>query len=78
MAIRITMRDDGPYVIQPGDAERVALVDHRGNAIRRPDGCVTLCRCGASSTRPFCDGTHARIGFRAAAPAGAQLDPQGG
>jgi len=25
---------------------------------------VTLCRCGASNNKPFCDGTHASIKFR--------------
>jgi hypothetical protein len=29
---------------------------------------VTLCRCGQSANKPFCDGTHASVGFQAGAP----------
>ena len=60
---RIRLRKNGPYVI---DAENVEVVDWNGVPYpigRRP---VALCRCGASSTKPFCDGTHSKQGFEAA------------
>lgn len=44
------------------------LLDADGNAIEHKDR-VSLCRCGASTTKPFCDGTHSKIGFDAAAQA---------
>ena len=61
MAVRIRIRRNGPYVI---DADDVDVVDWNGvvqTCERKP---VALCRCGASGTKPFCDGSHARIGFQ--------------
>jgi CDGSH-type Zn-finger protein len=60
MAIKITIRDNGPYVI---DGE-FQLVDAQGNEI--PAVKRSLCRCGGSTTKPFCDGTHSKIGFQGA------------
>ncbi|MFN3337042.1 MAG: CDGSH iron-sulfur domain-containing protein [Thermomicrobium sp.] len=58
--VRITVRQDGPYYIQG----RVILVDHEGNEIPYEGEELWLCRCGGSAKKPFCDGTHKRIGFR--------------
>jgi len=61
--ITIRLRKNGPYVI---DGDDVSVVDWNGQQYtieRRP---VALCRCGASTKKPFCDGTHSRIGFEAA------------
>jgi CDGSH-type Zn-finger protein len=27
---------------------------------------AAMCRCGATNTKPYCDGTHAKIGFKVA------------
>jgi CDGSH-type Zn-finger protein len=63
VATTIKVRLNGPYKVEGDD---VRLVDWDGNEYaieRRP---FALCRCGASTTKPFCDGTHSRIGFAAA------------
>ncbi|HKP90782.1 MAG TPA: CDGSH iron-sulfur domain-containing protein [Thermoleophilaceae bacterium] len=58
---RITPYRDGPYIIR-GD---FSLMDQDGNEIDPGRGTIALCRCGRSQIRPFCDGTHKLIGFRA-------------
>jgi len=64
--VKITVRRNGPYRVEapPGSVE---LVDADGNAYDLSGKAVfSLCRCGGSVTKPFCDGTHSRIGFQAA------------
>jgi CDGSH-type Zn-finger protein len=61
---QIKVRQNGPYLVDV--PEDVKLVDWNGNEYpiaRRP---YALCRCGGSSNKPFCDGTHSKIGFQAA------------
>ena len=63
---RITPYRDGPLIVR-GD---FALTDQDGNPIEPGRDTIALCRCGKSRTRPFCDGTHQIIRFRA--PSGAE------
>jgi CDGSH-type Zn-finger protein len=64
--IAIRLRKNGPYIIESDD---VRVIDWNGQeyslerAGKRP---IALCRCGASTNKPFCDGTHSRVGFQAA------------
>ncbi len=57
----ITPYRDGPLIVR-GDFR---LVDQDGAAIDPGRRTVALCRCGRSSVKPFCDGTHKRSGFTA-------------
>ena len=57
---RTTIRPelDGPYIVR----NLRKLTNSKGETLRvRP--VVALCRCGGSNLKPYCDGTHARIGF---------------
>ena len=40
------------------------IFDRNGKLIKEVNGEVYLCRCGGSKNKPFCDGTHGKIGFR--------------
>ena len=60
----IKVRQDGPYLVEGDD---VKLLDWNGNEYQPVNKhSFALCRCGGSANKPFCDGTHSRIGFRAA------------
>lgn len=53
----ITATKDGPYHV----AGAFALVGSDDTTLQGDD--AYLCRCGGSNSKPFCDGTHAKIGF---------------
>jgi CDGSH-type Zn-finger protein len=57
----LTPYPDGPYLLR-GDFR---LTDPNGTEIDPRRRTIALCRCGASRRKPFCDGTHKLIGFRA-------------
>lgn len=69
--VTITIRNNGPYLVT-GDVE---LRDADGNVYPARQN-MALCRCGASTKKPFCDGTHSKAGFQAAERAVAASDGQ--
>ena len=52
---------DGPILVR-GRSAKMTDAEHLHTWRRKT---VALCRCGESSIRPLCDGTHKRIGFTA-------------
>lgn len=70
--VTIKVRENGPYLV----TGPVTLTDAEGNVYELPEGrAFVLCRCGRSSTKPFCDATHRQVGFEAAERAAARRDP---
>jgi CDGSH-type Zn-finger protein len=63
MPVKISIRPNGPYLVEG----EVDLIDVNGTTVDtggQPR--IALCRCGGSVNKPFCDGTHSKIGFQAA------------
>ena len=58
---RIVVRPNGPYIVEGP----LTVVDIEGREFRSERPRIALCRCGNSANKPFCDGTHQRIGFEA-------------
>ena len=56
----ITPLDNGPYLVKGP----VKIVDAGGKQFQVQARTVALCRCGNSNTKPFCDGSHVKVGFK--------------
>ncbi len=70
--LRISVRRDGPYIVEGGVplVRKSAVVSEGGEPLTwrkessiEVDEGYRLCRCGQSSHKPFCDGTHSRVRF---------------
>ncbi len=56
--MKIIAMEDGALMIETTEA----LIDERGRKLSSP---FYLCRCGASRAKPYCDGSHRALGFKA-------------
>jgi 3-phenylpropionate/trans-cinnamate dioxygenase ferredoxin subunit len=77
MPVTIKVLMNGPYRVEIEGADlasELKLVDHEGNPIPMPGPRFSLCRCGASAKKPFCDRTHTQIGFQGAEQAQRDFD----
>jgi CDGSH-type Zn-finger protein len=58
---KVIVRKNGPYRIEGDD---IKIYDETGKAYGLSGRTiVSLCRCGHSQNKPFCDGSHAKVGF---------------
>lgn len=71
--VTIKVRHNGPYLVRGP----VRLFDADGNDYVVEGDDIALCRCGGSTKKPFCDGTHSKIAFQAAERAVAQAADDG-
>jgi len=63
---KITVNDNGPLRIE-GD---MTICDATGKEFGLAGrSVISLCRCGLSANKPFCDGQHASQGWKSACPA---------
>jgi CDGSH-type Zn-finger protein/uncharacterized Fe-S cluster protein YjdI len=70
-ALLITPLVDGPLEVTGA----LEICSGTGRTVSRVET-ARLCRCGASATKPFCDGSHMRVGFRSGSSAAATTDQE--
>ena len=56
--MKIQVTPNGPYIIKTE-----CLIVHSDGKEETKTGSVALCRCGSSANKPYCDGSHRKIGF---------------
>jgi CDGSH-type Zn-finger protein len=61
MATKITIRNNGSLRVE-GDFELYDMDGKKFDLAGQTS--ISLCRCGQSSDKPFCDSTHKKIGFQ--------------
>ena len=59
MTTKIEPKENGPYLI----SGLKSLKNSKGTDLSSDKPVIALCRCGHSKNKPFCDGTHTKIGF---------------
>ncbi len=69
--VKIIVNPNGPNIIKGN----VDVVDTDGNPFPHSEKGCALCRCGHSANKPFCDGSHGRVGFEAATSAPKPIVP---
>ena len=57
--VKIQALKNGPLLVKGN----VDVLDGNGQLMQSASQ-VALCRCGQSSKKPFCDGTHNKVGFQ--------------
>ena len=57
---KVKVTENGPYILSGIDT-MTRMSDGKSYEVT---GDVAVCRCGGSKNKPFCDGTHKKIGFR--------------
>ena len=74
--VKITVRPNGPYRVEAAEGV-IELDDINGNPFDLTGKTAfSLCRCGGSVNKPFCDGTHSKIGFQGAELAVKKVEEQ--
>lgn len=73
--VKITVKPNGPYRVE-GPVKLLDIEGREWDLTGKP--AFSLCRCGASTNKPFCDGTHSKLGFQAAEAAVRKEEAQAG